>query len=560
VTEEGFPASAGILFGVGLGGFFDGIVFHQVLQWHHMVTSAGYPANTVANLELNTLLDGLFHAATYVCIAAGLVILWRKANRQRARWSGKVLAHGEQVPRSELTSLTLKNGVLQFAIKAGGARLDFTIRVPADDASKLKGTVPLRNNPHPVELHRTTVASLDKAELIKEIVATSKDDIAVIKAVGSLIENAAFLKAKPEQVRQWVDKAVKAAEGYGERYQLDVLLQLVKSLNEQDGMANVVLPYARRAERLLSPKDRPAVRKRTLELLAVALERAGKEGEAKEVAARAKKIDFAVSSQPYPPRPGKNNRTVLVELFTGAECPPCVAADLAFDALAKTFQPSEAILLEYHENIPGLDPLTNADTVARMKYYGEAYAAEVRGTPATLFNGTPGAVGGGERDAAQEKYDQYFKAVTDQLDQPAKVNLKAKAVRKGDKIDIRAEVADLKDTGATVRLRLVLVEDKIEYKGGNGIGEHHHVVRGFPSGLDGIALKEKTAKQTVSVDLGELRTQLKKYLQETYKKLEEELPKDVPMELKKLYVVALVQDDNTREVLHAIQVGVEDSK
>jgi uncharacterized membrane protein len=92
VTEEGFPASAGILFGVGLGGFFDGIVFHQVLQWHHMVTSAGYPANTVANLELNTLLDGLFHAATYVCIAAGLVILWRKANRQRARWSGKVLA------------------------------------------------------------------------------------------------------------------------------------------------------------------------------------------------------------------------------------------------------------------------------------------------------------------------------------------------------------------------------------------------------------------------------------------------------------------------------------
>ena len=44
LDEEGFLVSAGILFGLGLGGFFDGIVLHQVLQWHHMLTSAGYPA------------------------------------------------------------------------------------------------------------------------------------------------------------------------------------------------------------------------------------------------------------------------------------------------------------------------------------------------------------------------------------------------------------------------------------------------------------------------------------------------------------------------------------
>jgi Predicted membrane protein (DUF2243) len=36
--EEEFPASAGILLDLGLGGFFDGIVLHQILQWHHMVT------------------------------------------------------------------------------------------------------------------------------------------------------------------------------------------------------------------------------------------------------------------------------------------------------------------------------------------------------------------------------------------------------------------------------------------------------------------------------------------------------------------------------------------
>jgi uncharacterized membrane protein len=42
-----FPISAGILFGLGLGGFFDGIILHQVLQWHHMLTDAGYPATSV---------------------------------------------------------------------------------------------------------------------------------------------------------------------------------------------------------------------------------------------------------------------------------------------------------------------------------------------------------------------------------------------------------------------------------------------------------------------------------------------------------------------------------
>ena len=62
--EKGFPVSAGFLFGLGLGGFFDGILLHQVLQWHHMLSSAGYPATTVANLELNTLFDGVFHAVT----------------------------------------------------------------------------------------------------------------------------------------------------------------------------------------------------------------------------------------------------------------------------------------------------------------------------------------------------------------------------------------------------------------------------------------------------------------------------------------------------------------
>jgi uncharacterized membrane protein len=90
--QGNFPISAGILFGLGLGGFFDGIVLHQILQWHHMVTSAGYPPDSLKNLQFNTLLDGLFHAVTYVFVAAGLVVLWRHAHRGHVRWSTKLLA------------------------------------------------------------------------------------------------------------------------------------------------------------------------------------------------------------------------------------------------------------------------------------------------------------------------------------------------------------------------------------------------------------------------------------------------------------------------------------
>lgn len=85
-----FPSSAGILLGIGLGGFFDGIVLHQILQWHHMV-SAVHPPASVANLQFNTLWDGIFHAATYVFVGLGIMVLWRHARHSHAAWSGKLL-------------------------------------------------------------------------------------------------------------------------------------------------------------------------------------------------------------------------------------------------------------------------------------------------------------------------------------------------------------------------------------------------------------------------------------------------------------------------------------
>ena len=68
---DGFPVSAGLLLGLGLGGFFDGIVLHQMLQWRDMVTSAGFPPDSVENLKVNSFRDGVFHASAYVLTALG---------------------------------------------------------------------------------------------------------------------------------------------------------------------------------------------------------------------------------------------------------------------------------------------------------------------------------------------------------------------------------------------------------------------------------------------------------------------------------------------------------
>lgn len=86
-----FPTTAGIFLGLGIGGFFDGILLHQVLQWHHMLTSSGYPATSLENLQINTLWDGLFHTLTYLFVVIGLLSFWHAARQHHVAWSGKLL-------------------------------------------------------------------------------------------------------------------------------------------------------------------------------------------------------------------------------------------------------------------------------------------------------------------------------------------------------------------------------------------------------------------------------------------------------------------------------------
>ena len=64
------------IIGVGLSGFFDGILLHQVLQWHHLLSLV--PGEPFRDIGTQILADGLFHVLMYLVTAVGLWLLWRR--------------------------------------------------------------------------------------------------------------------------------------------------------------------------------------------------------------------------------------------------------------------------------------------------------------------------------------------------------------------------------------------------------------------------------------------------------------------------------------------------
>jgi uncharacterized membrane protein len=70
--------TAGMVLGVGLGGFADGIVLHQIIQWHNM-GSAVLPPTTMEAMSQNMVWDGMFHLATWLVTLVGTFMLWSAA-------------------------------------------------------------------------------------------------------------------------------------------------------------------------------------------------------------------------------------------------------------------------------------------------------------------------------------------------------------------------------------------------------------------------------------------------------------------------------------------------
>jgi uncharacterized membrane protein len=79
---------AGLLVGLGLGGFVDGIVFHQLLQWHHLVcTTATCEPHSIEELKRQTFQDGLFHVACWLFTAGGVALLATAPRTPHSGWT-----------------------------------------------------------------------------------------------------------------------------------------------------------------------------------------------------------------------------------------------------------------------------------------------------------------------------------------------------------------------------------------------------------------------------------------------------------------------------------------
>ncbi|MBA4063236.1 MAG: hypothetical protein C0501_05895 [Isosphaera sp.] len=399
--------------------------------------------------------------------------------------------------------------------------------------------------------------------LLREVVAKHADTPFAIDAAADLIRGGAKFGVTADEAGKLLAAAEKAAAPFGQRYAATAALVTVEALAGSKGLEPAAVTAAERLSKNL-PADAPAaLQARVLGVYKLALEKSdgpGRDAALKTVSAELAKIEGKIDAEylakvpPFKPaafagRKDKSaNRVAVMELFTGAQCPPCVAADVAFDALLKAYKPTDVVLIQYHLHIPGPDPLTNPDAVERARYYG------ANSTPNTFFNGKAAAAGGGGMANAENKFKQYTGVIDPLLEQTTEVKVAGKATRAGDKLDIAVEVAG--GDGEDMRLRLLVVEEDVKYVGGNGLRFHHQVVRAMPGGAAGVAVKDKVFRHTAAADLTEVRAGLTKYLDDFAATRPFPNP-NRPMDMKAVRVIALVQNDKTKEIAQAVQIEVE---
>jgi hypothetical protein len=474
-------------------------------------------------------------------------------------WTGKFLG------ATDFTSASVQD------VKVSGVRLTFGVKLDeqvlgfdgklAGAGQRISGSLSIGDDLLLTALEPSQLAKFDRSALLKEIVDQGALGYTFFDATVELLKNATADNAPADDVRRWLDKAAKASEGFGVRWQLITAVRMVRALLDQPDYYSAALPIIRSAEKLLAPTDEPATQLPMLETLSELLTRMRLSDEAKALAPRIEKLEetderkYAAEApfqpQPFPGRKAGSTRGVLVELFTGAECPPCIAADLAFDALGKAYRPSDVIRLQYHLHIPAPDPITNPIAEARQQYY------KVEGTPTIFFNGKPAAGGGGAAFAAVRKFQEYQKVVDADLEQPSQAQLTLKANRTDDVVSAHVAVTNLAKPGPNVKLRVFLVEEFVRYRGGNGIRFHYSVVRGVIGPAEGTVLAAANSTHSWSANLAEIRQGLAAYLDRFTKDHPEVSFFEKPLKLSRLRVVAFVQNDDTRDVHQAVQAEVK---
>lgn len=498
-------------------------------------------------------------------------------------YSAKPLSAQRFFDGASVEGIAPKDQALEIIFKVGG--LKYAFRGAFADPNAAHGTLFFNKRVNPAKLVRTdaekvadlpsrtilsklSIASREpdfkaRAGKIREVIAANPKSVTLFHAYESLLQLAGKAQLPADEVKKLVETWIADAQPYGPDWANEIRIKAVGALNGQKEYAPIAFELAEAADKSLGEQATATQRGKVAELLAVAAEAAGKADAAKSARERLEQIlvagdeEYKKSLPPFHPEPfarpeSGSGRVALIEMFTGSECPPCVAADLAFDALIESTKPTEVVALQYHLHIPGPDPMTNRVAEERAKYY------QARSTPSPFFNGKAEEKvrGGGPAQFLEKKYGEYLAVIGELTKGPqgAKIDLSATeaAGEVAIKVDAQAEIP--KD--GKLRLRLVLVERIVRYTGGNGLRLHHHVVRDMPGGAEGIELKDGRHEGQVSVKLDELRGQLADDLA----KFQEEgrAFAGIPPVLKgrDLAVAALIQDDKDKTVLHAVIVPV----
>ena len=243
--------------------------------------------------------------------------------------------------------------------------------------------------------------------------------------------------------------------------------------------------------------------------------------------------------------PDWKGKTVLAEIFTGSECPPCAGADLGFDGLIESLPGTHLAILEYHLPIPRPDPMINPATRARQQYYG------VNSTPSTFFDGGRKASGGGGRAGAEDKYKEYLAEIKSLLKEEPAASFTVKAVRDGDEVAVDVNI---EKTAAGAEIFAALVEKEVRFKGGNGIVFHKMVVR------DLQAVSPENPRVVFDLTASEQATDA--YLTE-FEKTYDRIPNYKFAERRNgigregLRVVVFAQDKPTKKVLNAAAADIK---
>ena len=78
----GYSRVPAFFIGVGLGGLAEGVVFHQIVQWHNMGSTI-LPPDTMQAMRQNMAWDGWFHVGSLAVVLIGIYLLLNDARLGR---------------------------------------------------------------------------------------------------------------------------------------------------------------------------------------------------------------------------------------------------------------------------------------------------------------------------------------------------------------------------------------------------------------------------------------------------------------------------------------------